>query len=109
MATETPKVKDYLPTEVYAEFERIFEDPETFKPKHDPGLLGKIGLGDDPYKEWDRDYGSLKFDDRSWTVAWKWGDHTTEKTKCLFLLMDSQTKEGKALIVSIFDKSQKEI
>lgn len=114
MATETSKVKDYLPTEVYAEFERIFENPETFKPKYESGLMDKIGLGKgNPYEDWDesgQDYGSLKFDNRTWMVKWHWGDHVTDKLNYLFLVMYSQCKtNGPALIVSVFNKDQTEI
>lgn len=61
-ATITPKIKD-LPTEVYREFERIFEDSETFQPKYESSLWEKIGLGkESPYENWSQGYGHLTFE-----------------------------------------------
>lgn len=91
MSVEIPKVKDFLPSDIYQDLQKFFITPENFEPKD----IETTGSG------WSS--GSLKHGNEIWRVRYLWGCDTSEKINALFLIIYS--REG--LFVSVSNPQKK--
>ena len=85
MATELPKVKDYLSTEIYESLEKLYLYPDNFAPRNLPQLNAPYGL--------------LKSNGQNWSVRYFWGNETALKAHLLFLVGYSKDH----LIVEVYN------